>query len=154
VPPFQGLAIGLEGHFSKRLEETKVIRHQGGDRRTQLPMSLGEEMSEETSEEKPGGIPLAILAVAVVLLNVFAGGCVIHQLGPIEAASALFATPSFTLDFLLGGLGFYLLAIGLVGLVALPMRLVSKKRLGGEAFLVWTTAVNFFLVALAAIGGG
>lgn len=104
------------------------------------------------SEQVPGRIPMAILAVATLFLNLYAGGCVIHELGPLQAASALIATPSFLINFLLGGLGFYLVAIGLVGLVVLPLRLIGKKRLSGEAFLIWTTAVNFFFVGIAGIG--
>ena len=137
--------LPLKGRDIKNCEEIESTAGQGAK-------SLATEQG--TDERKPGGFPLAVLAVAAILLNLYAGGCVIHELGPIAAASALVATPSFTFDFLLAGLGFYLFAIGLVGLVALPLRLITKQRFSGVAFLMWTTAVNFFLVAIVGIGIG
>lgn len=92
------------------------------------------------------------LAGAVFLVNIYAGGCAIHTLGPIEAASTFAATPAFVLEFLLGGLGLYLVAVGIVGMVVVVHRLLSKRWLGGEAFLIWSTAVNFALVALSGSG--
>jgi len=91
---------------------------------------------------------LWILVAAVVLVNLYASGCAIHGLGPVAALRALLADPGFAVDFLLMGLGGYTVAVGLVGIVMLGIRLITGRPFKPEPFLVWSTAVNFFIVAL------
>lgn len=116
-------------------------------------MSLSDNQSETQFEVmRSSKTQFWILAGAVVLVNIYAGGCAVHSLGPTEAAGTLATTPAFVFEFLLGGLDLYLVAAGIVGTVTVVHRLLIKRWLGVETFLIWSTAVNFALVALSGSG--
>lgn len=91
-----------------------------------------------------------VLVLLALLVNGFAGTCLLKRVGPIAALRGLIEQPSLTLDFLAMGLGSYLLFLLVVAVVAVIIWVARRKRPSILAVLGWSTCAHLAVLGLAA----